>query len=70
MMELELLTRIMSLPAPKRPHAFIGFDGFIDTVGRLSHGDGQYFGSMASVGSFLSGRQEKNCSLEVSRSVR
>lgn len=48
----------------------MGFDGFIDTVARLSHGDGSTFGSMSSLGSFLIGRQESNCALELSGSVR
>lgn len=69
-MELDKLKQIMQLPAPQRPHAFIGFDGFVDTVGRLCHGDGEHFSTMAAMGGFLAGRQEQNCALEVSRSVR
>jgi hypothetical protein len=69
-MILQALSGIGSMPAASRPRAFMGFDGFVDTVGRLSHGDGAAFGSMAAFGAFLMGRQEKNCSLEVRRSVR
>lgn len=69
-MSFERLLQLASLPVPARPTAFMGFDGFIDTVGHLSHGNGQFFNSMAAMGRFLLERQENNCSLEVSRSVR
>ena len=69
-MGFEKLAGLAALPVPARPTAFVGFDGFVDTVGRLSHGDGHPFDSMGMLGAFLSGRDEKNCALEVSRSVR
>ena len=69
-MGYEKLAKLAALPVPARPSAFMGFDGFVDTVGRLSHGDGQPFGTMAALGAFLAGRGEKNCALEIGRSVR
>lgn len=48
----------------------MGFDGFIDTVTRLSHGNGEYFASMTSLGKFLIRRDENHCVLEVNRSIR
>ena len=64
------LSKILAAAAAQRPFALMGFDGFVDTVGRPLHGDGQYFSSMASLGDFLSAQGEKNCALEVSRSAR
>lgn len=69
-MDWSKLSEILTAAAPERPFALMGFDGFVDTVGRPQHGDGRFFGSMASLGEFLSARGEKSCSLEVSRSVR
>jgi sugar/nucleoside kinase (ribokinase family) len=61
---------MISLPIDERPLAFMGFDGFIDTIARVSQGNGRVFSSMSEMGAFLCGRREKNCSLELSAGAR
>ncbi len=61
----EHLTALTSSPLPKNVVA--GFDGYVDSILRVSRSHDTFFSTMGEFGRYIEGKAKKSCSLELKR---